>query len=641
MTSILLNEKGVHLKDVSPTISQHLESHFGGLLGEYQQGLRTSPYYDLKCEIDMLNKAKAWTENDVDRIVTAFFDGLIADLSRLNDGQTVSDLGYFAPRRSNVLKKIIAGKIALKLYPPTDDSDEALIKCYIWYQSALSRLSRHFKEQEFNKVIEREKYKISRLDEFSGLWNQLKEAPLSQEVLEPTAMPVEISDESDFEPIFDFLSQNRPVVKGQEGEVGATWDEKKQCYRFKRGAVYADNRMDLCKMVVGPNPSTTTRLMQSLARNSTVEHFLLGNNVAGIELAKAIRCYFETATANDNEACTKMKTWYLAGNDLTAECMRLIVEGLCMGPAGHPATALQELWLKRNPLKAGGMLHVSTLLMTTTSLVTLDLHNTGLLNDGLAALCPGLAENHSLRNLYLEANGISIVTPLVEYFTNRAQEGNGAVGVTSLWLGMNCLGDEGAAALCDCLQNVPWLKGLYLGSNMITEAACENVYRAFRQHNSIVALDLGMYKSSSDMKILTNRIQDAGLQWVCKLLSENSSLQYMSVISNGITMAGIKQLAVAIEKNKSLFHCEFGQVQFGKLSEEEATDSSKQLIRGFLERNRLAAGGDAAADPKAHCRFLKHGRNIVNIESIYRTTEKNVAAAAVASKRAPVLRVEL
>ena len=530
MASILMNENGVKLKDVSPTIAQHLESHFGGLLGEYMNGTRSSPYYNMKREIDSLSMAKNWTDDDVLRITTAFYDGLLTDLARLNDSKTVSDLGYFGPRRTGVLRKMIAGKVALKLYPPVDESEDATIKSYIWYQSALSRLSRTFKEQEFAKVIECEKYKISRLDEFSDLWDTLKDAPLSQEVLEPTAMPVEVSDEADFEPIFDFLAQNRSVVKGQEGEVGATWDEEEQCYRFKRGAVYTDNRMDLCKMVVGP--ASSKRLMESLQRNSKVEHFLLGNNIAGLELAKAIRAYFEATTDDTNTISAtggRIKTWYLAGNDLDAECIRLIVEGLCAGPAGHPVTALQELWLKRNPLKAGGALHVAALLGSTTSLVTLDLHNTGLLNTGLAQVCRGLAANYSLRNLYLEANGISDVAPLVEYFSNRAQQGEGTVGVASLWIGMNSLGDSGAVALCSSLQHVPWLKGLYIGSNMITEAACETIYMAFRQHLSLKALDLGMYKASSDMKILTNRIRDGGLQWRTLHCSTFQSLATVSL----------------------------------------------------------------------------------------------------------------
>ena len=148
-----------------------------------------------------------------------------------------------------------------------------------------------------------------------------------------------------------------------------------------------------------------------------------------------------------------IETWYIAGNTLDAECMSIICDALAYD------RTVTELWLKRNPIKPNGSIHIQHLLTLNNTIVTLDLHNTGLLDEGFARVCEGLKANYTLQNLYVEANGISDVSPIVTYFEQRGKlkqsigvtdHGTDKVSISSLWIGMNPINDTGAILLCQC-----------------------------------------------------------------------------------------------------------------------------------------------------------------------------------------------
>ncbi|KAK3062239.1 hypothetical protein LTS18_004544 [Coniosporium uncinatum] len=76
---------------------------------------------------------------------------------------------------------------------------------------------------------------------------------------------------------------------------------------FKRGVVYEDGRLDLCRMVVGPDH--IDELMDTLDTNSSVRHFLLGNNIISNRGARRIARFIR-------EHPGRMETCYLAGNHI-------------------------------------------------------------------------------------------------------------------------------------------------------------------------------------------------------------------------------------------------------------------------------------------------------------------------------------
>jgi Ran GTPase-activating protein (RanGAP) involved in mRNA processing and transport len=584
-----------------PELDAHINSHLGGIMSDYMEGKRKSSFYDVKVILDDIVQSGNLNDGDdrVDYVINRFVEGLRAEKENADNKKPVGDVGFFAPRRPHTdnVKKIISSRIALAIYPPDSDSLDDITKSYVWYQSLISRLSRLFKTQEFEKIVRQEKFKISRLAEHRELWESLKTRPLSTEVTEPTAMPVEVSPIEELQPFFNFLSSNKEVLEERAGLEGAEWLTDDKCYKFTRGAIYTDGRMDLCKQVVGP-PHIES-LMTSLVHNDKVTHFLLGNNIIGQNGGKAVKTFLTS------EHTPHIRTWYLAGNDLDAVGISDVVDGLC------DDTDVKELWLKRNPIKADGAVHIRRLLEKNNTLNTLDLHNTGLLDEGFAHVCEGLKSNRSVKYIYFEANGITNIDPIVSYFEHMIESNE--CGITSLWIGMNRLSDDGAIKLCNAIKNYKWLERLCIGSNMISHRSCQTIYDAFKNHPTIKLLDMGLYKSTADMGEITNRIGDEGARWISKLISENTSLEFVSVLHNDISNDGIADILLGLQHNENLLYLETKQYFVG------IEQDVQKKINDILNVNRSRKG---ITSPRSYLRFLKHTDDIVNIDSIYRNNDK-------------------
>ena len=578
---------------LTPGMIRHIESHLGGIMSEYITGTRKSKFYNEKKKLES-------NLND-DETFKTFYEGLKSDITAYRNKQIVSECAFFAPRKgqtSNQAKKDFVNKLTNALYPSKSDTREDKIKSYVSYQKCLSTLTKKFKEQEFAKVVEKEKFRVSRLAEHKGLWCSLKSRPLSIAVTEPLAMPVDISREEELDSFFDFLEKNLPV-DSTSIEYNTKWIPDEECFKFNKGAVYTDGRMDLCKQVVGP--LWINRLMKSLKDNDQIKHFLLGNNIIGTVGALAIKNFLL------DKHKPKIQTWYLAGNDINSEGIEYLVDGL------QYDRDVKELWLKRNPIKITGMIHIKRLLENNQNIITLDLHNVATLDDGLVHLAEGLKNNKSLRNLYLEANGTTEkgVTYLIEYFDYLVS--NGKKGITSLWIGMNRIGDDGISKLVKSIGNYPHMERLCIGSNMITSVSCPVIYEAFKSHPSLKVLDLGMYKSTADMGEITNRISNEGVPFIVKLIKENKTIEYLSILHNDISNEAMKHIESALRENDTLLYLDFKQYFVG--IEQDVYVN----IREKLKKNRYMKG---IADEKEYFRTLKHTKEIINIDSIYRNNSK-------------------
>jgi len=73
----------------------------------------------------------------------------------------------------------------------------------------------------------------------------------------------------------------------------------------------------------------------------------------------------------------KLTTWYIAGNEIDAEGIRPVCEAL------HHHPLVNQLWLKRNPLRPEGAVHIANLIKNNSVLQVIDLVNTGLLDRGM------------------------------------------------------------------------------------------------------------------------------------------------------------------------------------------------------------------------------------------------------------------
>ncbi len=533
-------------------------------------------------------------------LVQKFVQGLEADynLLKLDPESNISECGLFAPRpncayNNSTYPVRFVNEIINQMYVEPKRVEQ-FANGRIMYTKLISKLSKKYVEQYTKDFLSNNKYKLFRLLEHDRKnWDYLKNKPLGSVVTNPTAMPVEIAPLEELEPFFKFLDSNAITV---DNNIDDNDDKLEPCMKFIRGALYQDKRLDLCKQVVGP--TWISKLMDSLVSNTQVEHFLLGNNIIGPVGGEAIGQFLLQAHK------PKIKTWYIAGNNLNADGIRWICQGL------KSDTDCVNLWLKRNPLKPEGIVHVAELLKTNQYIKILDLHNTATFDKGTEYLMEGLKSNRTLRHLYLDANGITKdgLKHVCEYFDYLVQ--NNLEGISSLWIDMNTLGDDAVIELVAILSKYKYLKRLCLGSIGLTDKSMGAIVDAFVSHTGLISLDLGMYKSTSDMGMVTNNIGDVGMGVLAELIKSNKSIQYLSVMMNGLTVKGIELLAEAIGYNNTLMYVDFSQYGI------DIPQKLYSQIKSKAELNRVNVGYTRKL------RNLKHGEQIHWIDSIYRNNMK-------------------
>ncbi|CAK0828761.1 unnamed protein product, partial [Prorocentrum cordatum] len=315
--------------------------------------------------------------------------------------------------------------------------------------------------------------------------------------------------------------------------------------RFERGTLFPDGRMDLCKQAIRPR---FEELCGSVQRSCAVRHFLLGNNVVfrdGTVEELALRlAALERLLRSDPQ----IETWYLAGNAIDAELSAPIAEAFLL------ASRTKALWLKMNPVKAGAR-HFGRLAALHSGLELLDLFNTGLCDSGLRAFRDGLAAHggsRSLKHLYLSVNDITDGACAAEVVRLLPS-------LESLFLGVNLLGDAGAAPVLEALVGHPSLRRLEFGSNGLTDASLPLLLRVVSSAPLVAALTLGSYKSTDYFGGRHNDFVDAAA-----LAQIASHLGFMSLNGgvNGLDFASFEDhvraqapdtLVFATQPGKSLW----------------------------------------------------------------------------------------
>ena len=549
----------------------------------------------------------------LDMIASEFADQLILEENKLNTDQKITDCGLFAPRSGSTYNRSdrpirFSYYIIQKIFMDTNRI-MVLEHAIKHYNKLCSRLSSKYVEQYRQEEVLNHKFKMNRLLEHNrGNWCCLRNRPLSNKVSDPTAMKVEEAPLEELEPFFTFLDSDKKIIATE-------FIREEYCKTFCRGAVYEDGRMDLCKQVVGP--SWISNLMRSLVPNTQIKHFLLGNNIIGPNGGKAIKEFL----LNPNKK-PHIETWYLAGNDLNDDAISDIVDGLVNDPD------VKYLWLKRNPIKANGIQHITRLLKSNSNIEVLDLHNTAVFDEGLEYLIEGLKSNTSVKLLYLDANNITSksIDHLTDYYEYLIS--NDLNGVNSLWIDMNNLGDQGISSLVRTLGRYPYLERLNLGSNMMTDISVGNVVNAFKDHQSLKVLDIGMYKSTGDMGLTTNNIGTKGAIILAELIKTNQSIQFLSINMNGIESDGIEVLAKSLESNKTLLYFEYEQ--YGVYIDQKTRQSIKTILETNRENNSeynryIRSRSNIGSNTNKYSnylRVLKHTDKVRYIDSIYRNSSK-------------------
>lgn len=379
-----------------------------------------------------------------------------------------------------------------------------------------------------------------------GPWNPVKK-PVSLGGALAIPMPVRVSQSGELDPFFQHLQNSGDhEILGHEGAV-ELYDGKGEPYygvrgaEFRKGVVYEDGRMDLCKMVVGPDH--IWRLMDSLRTNKHVKHFLLGNNVIGPSGAQAIANFVA-------EFPDRMDTWYLAGNCIDGgPTFKLLVDALVTSPA------VTNVWLKRNPLGPDASEDLFRLITLTKNLETLDLDQTELGDRGVADLFNRLAAYSCpegtklpLRHIYLNGTGISVdgITAISSFLTSPH------CGLTSIYMSCNPLGDQGAKVLASALPKAPHLTRLLLQSVGVSTQGAVALCEALTGHPGIRTLDMGQAYATEDLGQAYNYLDDDAMPALAELLRKTPCLQLLNIGHCATTVTGLLTLTPAILENPGL-----------------------------------------------------------------------------------------
>ncbi|WP_228389697.1 leucine-rich repeat domain-containing protein [Streptomyces smaragdinus] len=311
--------------------------------------------------------------------------------------------------------------------------------------------------------------------------------------------PVTPRPTTDLTPLLAWLREGRGVTERTD---------------FPAGTALPDGRLDLCKQQLGPDGAA---LVADALRPGPVRHLLLGTDGLGDDGADAVA---HKAVEAD------VKTLYLGCNGISAD-------GACRiaGQLRGSPQAVSGVWLKRNPLGAGGGDAAAELIEAARSLRTLDLVQTGLTPQGLAvlgdALIAAAGAGRRIERLYAGGNslgpaGAAAIAPAV---------GAGALG--ELYLSAARLGDTGALALAEALRQAPYgsLRRLSAASNGIgPEAAVRLVEAAVTA--GVEVLDLGRVRAAGTLGAADNRLDEAATAAVAQALAAREHRLGHLVLSN-------------------------------------------------------------------------------------------------------------
>ncbi len=552
------------------------------------------------------------SSNNMEDIIKIFYDQLKEDEHNFNNNKEVSDCAFNTPRTGSSIdkKNKFAHKLLFKLYPIEDNNKPIKVMkswSYIRYSKLISMLTKKFKEKLKKDDEERNSFKRIKMTGQRKNFCTLKKKCPSKAVLEPSPMIVNVAPLKDLEPFFDFMKKDLPVPKnisadnsnatklGQEKDIrGANY------VRFKRGAFYDDGRIDMCKQVVGR--PFISNLMQSIEHNKYVDHFLLGNNIINSKGAEEIANFIRNKNTKP-----KIKTWYIAGNEIDSNGIKKIAKAL------EDDEYADSLWLKRNPIMSEGAKYLGEMLKKNKTLEILDLNNTGIFDEGVKYIMRGLRYNNTLQVLYMDANAITPVGTkyICDYFEYLVKKGR--KGITSLWLDMNRLDDEGIIMLANSLRNYKFLERLVVGSNRIGPGGIKVLLDALVDHDNLILLDVGLYKSTSDMGELPNNICDEGAKYVAKFIEKNKSVQIMNIEHNNITEKGLEIVFNALEKNKTMLYLYYAQR--GVKIDKKLMNKLKEKMRENIKNNLGITLQEFVSNKR---RYIKHTDKIKYIDSIYR-----------------------
>nr|XP_058912640.1 leucine-rich repeat-containing protein 74A [Kogia breviceps] len=225
---------------------------------------------------------------------------------------------------------------------------------------------------------------------------------------------------------------------------------------------------------------------------------------------------------------TTVLTLELADNCIMEEGILSLVEML------QENYYLQEMNISDNDLGLEGARILSEFLQNnTSSLFSLQLSGNNFKEESAELFCQALSTNYRIKSLDLSHN----------QFSDKAGEYLGRmlalnVGLQSLDLSWNHLYIQGAVALCSGLRANVSLKKLDLSMNSFGNEGAAALGEVLRLNNSLAYLDLS-----------SNNISNEGLSKISKGLELNESLKVLKLYLNPLSTDGAVLLILSIKRN--------------------------------------------------------------------------------------------
>lgn len=512
----------------------------------------------------------------IEEVALLFAAQLLKD-ARISETERISDCVLYAPNvnRSSQIARLIA-KLIFPVPADTPDEQQVIKRKHAYIQ--YSQLKRTLKNRYLteNPIPKKTPWKLK---------GKMCTIPHYHPVEEPKAMDVLVAEAEKLQPFFDILKENIPPGDG---------------LTTNHGVLHSDGRMDLCKQVVGP--THIDQLIQSIQNNEHVKHFLIGNNIIGQHGCKSIQQFLA------NNPVPKIKTWYLAGNDVDEMGAYYLNEAL------KDNEHIEALWLKRNPIKEGAK-YIAALIAENKHLEILDLSNTGLKDEGIKHIFEALKHNTSLRFLYLGANAITEegAKCIADYFVYKAEKKE--LGLTHIWIDMNRIGDKGALYIAKALEQYRELKNISVSSNRIGSEGAIALCKSL-EGTGIQLFDIGLYKATGDMKEMPNRIGVEGAKAVASLI-RNSQIKLVDILLSGIDNEGFQYIYDAALESDTI--CFIVKSRFEITKKHEFNQLLKPKYAQNIERIYNMSREVFMKKPYL---LLRGNYKLRNIDSVYRNNSK-------------------
>ncbi|XP_025299489.3 leucine-rich repeat-containing protein 74A isoform X7 [Canis lupus familiaris] len=272
-------------------------------------------------------------------------------------------------------------------------------------------------------------------------------------------------------------------------------------------------------------------------------------------------------------------------NELYLEACRL----MSVVPVSYFLRNMEESYMNLNHhgLGPNGTKAIAIALVSNTSVVTLELADNGLMEEGILSLLEMLQENYYLQELNVSDNdlgfkGAKIISEFLQRNTSslwnlqlsgeepdraRIQEGKGALVWKALqttpFTAGNNFRDESAELLCQALAANYQIKTLDLSHNQFSDKGGEYM-------GQMLALNVGL----QSLDLSWNHFYIRGAVALCNGLRANGTLQKLDLSMNGFGNEGATALGEVLRLNSSLVYLD---ISINDISNEGISKISKGL----------------------------------------------------------------